>query len=113
MTSKPKLKPNQRLVEYPNEGFAILDGNLYCNNCDCDVSWIHKSDVLRHTQTAKHGKCKQRASSISAAGNAGDGNGPDGAAEPREGSAISRPKAAKRQCTMNQMVSTGSKKVNL
>ena len=83
MTSKPKLKPNQRLVEYPNEGFAILDGNLYCNYCDCDVSWIHKSDVLRHTQTVKHGKCKQRASFFSAAGNAGDGNGPDGAAEPR------------------------------
>src|SRR6218665_8911 len=28
----------------------IADVNLYCNYCNCNVNWIHKSDVLRHTQ---------------------------------------------------------------
>src|SRR6218665_3916787 len=77
MTSEPKagLKPNHRLIEYPNQGFTIADGNLYCNYCNCNVNWIHKSDVLRHTQAAKHAKV-QRASanaSISVSGNLGDG----------------------------------------
>ena len=60
MTLKPKLKPSQRLTEFPDEGFAVLDGNLYCNNCDCHVSWIHKSDVTKHIQTGKHCKAKKR-----------------------------------------------------
>src|SRR6218665_1675805 len=29
MTSQPKVKPNQRLIEYPNQEFIIADGNLY------------------------------------------------------------------------------------
>ena len=73
MTSQPKVKPNQRLIEYPNQGFMIADGNLYCNYCNCNVNWIHKSDVLRHTQAAKHAKAIQRANaSISVSGNLGD-----------------------------------------
>jgi len=55
----------------------IADGNLYCNYCNCNVNWIHKSDVLRHTQAAKHAKALQRLnfranSSISVSGNLGD-----------------------------------------
>src|SRR6218665_4155242 len=90
MTSEPKagLKPNQRLIEYPNQGFMIADGNLYCNYCNCSVNWIHKSKVLRHTQAAKHAKASQRASanaSISVSGNLGDGpDVPD--SDPGEGS---------------------------
>jgi len=43
MTSQPKVKPNQRLIEYPRQGFMIADGNLYayCNYCNCNVNWIH------------------------------------------------------------------------
>jgi hypothetical protein len=47
MTSKPKLNANQRLTEFPNEGFTVLESNLYCNYCDCNVSWLHKSDVSK------------------------------------------------------------------
>ena len=38
----------------------IVDGNLglYCNYCNCNVNWIHKSDVLRHAQAAKHAKAR-------------------------------------------------------
>src|SRR6218665_219875 len=53
----------------------IADGNLYCNYCNCNVNWIHKSDVLRHTQAAKHAKARQRAlanASISVSRNLGD-----------------------------------------
>ena len=57
----PKLKPIQRLiVDFPNEGLAILDDNLHCNCCDCHVIWTHKSDILKHIQTDKHGKAKKR-----------------------------------------------------
>src|SRR6218665_1824322 len=111
MTSKPKVKPNQRLSEYPNQGFMIADGNLYCNYCNCNANWIHKSDVLRHTQTAKHAKARQRASanaSIKVSGNLG--NGPDVPdSDPEEGSSTqtvvlstvssSRGNAPKRQRT--------------
>ena len=66
----------------------IADGNLHCNYCNCNVNWIHKSDVLRHTQAAKHAKARQRASanaSISVSGNLGDGpDVPD--SDPGEGS---------------------------
>ena len=52
------------------------------------MNWIHKSDVLRYTQAAKHAKARQRASanaSISVSGNMGDG--PDIAdSDPAEGS---------------------------
>ena len=87
MTSQPKVKPNQRLIEYPNQGFMIADGNLYCNYCNCNVNWIHKSDVLRHTQAAKHAKARQRASanaSISVSGNLGDGPDVPQSADPGE-----------------------------
>ena len=58
MSSKPKLKPHQWLADYPNDGFSVVDGSLYWNFCDCDVSRIHKSDVQKHIQTAKHVKGK-------------------------------------------------------
>ena len=92
MTSQPKVKPNQRLIEYPNQGFMIADGSLYCNYCNCNVNWIHKNDVLRHTQAAKHTKAadRQRVSanaSISVSGNLGDGpDVPD--SDPGEGSSM-------------------------
>ena len=60
MTSKSKLKASQRLKDYPNEGFVLLDGNLYCNLGGCHVSWIHKSEVMKHTATAKHGNDRKR-----------------------------------------------------
>ena len=60
MTSKPKVKAFKRVVKYPDDGFYTLDGNLHCNYCDCHVSWLHKTDVLKHTQTANHGKAKKR-----------------------------------------------------
>src|SRR6218665_486701 len=90
MTSQLKVKPNQRLIEYPNQGFMIADSKLYCSYCNCNVNWIHKSDVLRHTQAAKHAKAaaRQRVSanvSILVSGNLGDGpDVPD--SDPGEGS---------------------------
>jgi hypothetical protein len=101
MTSKPKVKVNQRLDDFPNEGFAILDGNLYCNFCDCHVSWLHKSDVLKHIATAKHGNAKKRSlpnESVSVSSG-------DGTSTSAQSTVTSRPNAAKRQRTMGEMVS--------
>lgn len=78
MTSKPKLKPSQRLVDFPNEGLAVLDGNLHCNCCDCHVSWTHKSDVLKHIQTDKHGKAKKRQLTNESVLGSGDGDSGEG-----------------------------------
>jgi hypothetical protein len=109
MTSKPKVKVNQRLDDFPNEGFAILDGNLYCNFCDCHVSWLHKSDVLKHTATAKHGNAKKRSlpnESVSVSSG-------DGTSTSAQSTVTFRPNAAKRQRTMGEMVSATTKKNEL
>ena len=97
MSLKPKLKPSQRLADYPNDGLCVVDGSLYCNYCDCDVSWIHKSDVQKHIQTAKHvkGKSTKRPADIS---NVGDSS-----------HSVTAP-VPKRQRSMGEMVSVAAKK---
>jgi hypothetical protein len=65
MTSKPKLNANQRLTEFANEGFTVLESNFYSNYCDCNVSWLHKSDVSKHIRTDKHVKAEQRHGTVS------------------------------------------------
>jgi len=104
MTSKPKLKASRRLIEYPDDGFVVLDGNLYGNYCDCHVSWTHKSDVLKHTQTGKHCKAKKQAPS-------GDGNAADaaGSAAHTVASAGSSNRS-RRQCSLGEMMSASAKK---
>jgi len=102
-TSKPKLKPSQRLVDYPNDGFTVRF--LYCNFCDCDVNWVHKSDVHKHTQTAKHvkGKSQKRPADESIFSDIGDSSS-------TLGGAIS---ISKRQRSMGEMVSASTKKSQL
>jgi hypothetical protein len=65
MTSKSKLNANKRLTELPNEGFTVPESNLYCNYCNCNVSWLHKSDVSKHIRADKHVKAKQRHGTVS------------------------------------------------
>jgi len=98
MSSKPKLKPHQRLADYPNDGFSVVDGSLYCNFCDCDVSWIHKSDVHKHIQTAKHvkGKSIKRPADTSS----------------DSSHSVSAP-LTKRQRSMGEMVSAAAKKTQM
>ena len=107
MASKPKLKASRRLIEYPDDGFVVLDGNLYCNYCDCHVSWTHKSDVLKHTQTGKHCKTKKQAPS-------GDDNTADaaGSAAHTAASAGSSNRST-RQCSLGEMMSASAKKSQL
>ena len=109
MTSKPKVKANKRLDDFPNDGLAVLDGNLYCNFCDCHVSWLHKSDVLKHTATAKHGNAKKRSFSNESAFVS---NG-EGTSTSTQSTVASRPNAAKRQRSMGEMVSATNKKSEL
>jgi len=101
MASKPKLKPSQRIADYPNDGFSVTDGSLYCNICDCDVSWIHKSDVQKHTQTAKHvkGKSMKRPADESTSSHIGDSSS--------HSIVVSVPK---RQRSMGEMVSASARK---
>jgi len=40
--------------------FTYLIGIYIVIITDCHVSWLHKTDVLKHTQTAKHRKAKKR-----------------------------------------------------
>ena len=109
MTSKPKVKANKRLDDFPNEGLAVLDGNLYCNFCNCHVSWFHKSDVLKHTVTAKHGNAKKRSFSNESAFVS---NG-EGTSTSTQSVVASQPNAAKRQRSMGEMVSATNKKSEL
>ena len=73
----------------------MVDGSLYCNFCDCDVSWIHKSDVQKHIQTAKHvkGKSIKRPADTSS----------------DSSHSVSAP-LTKRQRSMGEMVSAAAKK---
>lgn len=107
MSSKPKLKPHQRVVDFPNEGLAIVDGNLYCNFCDCNVSWSHKSDVAKHIKTEKHEKAKKIQTAT------GNSVSDDVSCNPYgEGNSQLKHKA-KRQRSMGDMVSAGQKKNEL
>ena len=75
----------------------MVDGSLYCNFCDCDVSWIHKSDVHKHIQTAKHvkGKSIKRPADTSS----------------DSSHSVSAP-LTKRQRSMGEMVSAAAKKTH-
>lgn len=90
------MKAQQRVVEFPNEGFSVLDGNVYCNNCNCSVSWVHKSDIVKHIQTDKHKNGKKMRTLE---------------AGPSKSESISRP--AKRQRCMSDIVSASQKKTEL
>ena len=99
-----KVKASQRLSEYPNEGFVIVDRNLYCNLCDCHISWIHKSDVLKRKTTAEHGNAKRRMNeSVSVS----SGEGTSTSAK----STVT--KKCKRSMGMGEMVSATNKKYEL
>ncbi len=116
MTTKPKLKANQRLTEFPNEGFAVLDGNLYCNNCDCHVSWVHKSDITKHIQTEKHGRAKKRKltdeSNAATTRPCNDGTGESGMGTSHSQGVGHENKPAKRQCSIGAMMSASQKRIN-
>jgi len=95
---KAEVKTTSTLADYPNDGFSVVDGSLYCNFCDCDVSWIHKSDVHKHIQTAKHvkGKSIKRPADTSS----------------DSSHSVSAP-LTKRQCSMGEMVSAAAKKTQM
>jgi hypothetical protein len=122
MTSKPKLNANQRLTEFPNEGFTVLESNLYCNYCDCNVSWLHKSDVSKHIRTDKHVKAKQRHGTVSVNTENSDSTidtirpGPSGSVTSgtttTSTTGTSALLAAKRQRSMGEMVSASQKKMS-
>jgi len=103
MSSKLKLKPHQRLADYPNDGFSVVDGSLYCNFCDCDVSWIYKSDVQKHIQTAKNvnGKTKSIKRPADTSSDTGDSS-----------HSVAAP-LTKRQRLMGEMVSAAAKKTQM
>ena len=83
----------------------MLDGSLYCNFCDCDVSWIHKSDVLKHTQTAKHvkGRSMKRPADESTSSDIGDCSSRNVAASVPN----------KRQRSIGEMMSASARKSEL
>lgn len=116
MTSKPKLKPHQRLIEFPNEGFIVLDGNMYCNYCDCNVSWVHKSDVAKHIQRDKHDKGKKRQISMESESVSGDNISENPHGEGTSTRCLGKnthTNSIKRQRSMGEMVSASQKKAEL
>lgn len=52
-STEPKVTPHQRLQEYPNQGYKVLAGSLYCAGCKVNLSLI-KSSITSHGLTARH-----------------------------------------------------------
>jgi len=60
-----RIKPSQRVKEYPNEPFVVSNNKLFCNGCREELC-IKKSSVKNHIASEKHKKGKARLQSKTA-----------------------------------------------
>jgi hypothetical protein len=53
LSREPKIRPQQRINEFPGEGWAVFNGKLFCQGCKEELSLI-RSSCTHHVKTQKH-----------------------------------------------------------
>ena len=57
--SQPKVNPNQRVREFPDQGLTVQLGNLFCSVCRETLS-VKRSTVKNHVSSAKHAESQAK-----------------------------------------------------